>query len=162
MNGSEFDISDIAHIIQISIAPVFMLAGIAGFLNVLAGRLARVINRAREVDESLDQVADEALRQDQIEELKVQLKRGGFINSAIIFCTCSAFLICLVIIVIFLGSFVSAHFALVVSGLFIICMVCLSIAFALFLLEVSIATHYTQTSSREKINRRILLPKDIT
>jgi len=33
--------------IQLALAPVFLLTGIAGLLSVMAGRLARIIDRAR-------------------------------------------------------------------------------------------------------------------
>ena len=41
------EIDEIAHVIQLSIAPVFLLTGVGTLLNVLSGRLARVIDRAR-------------------------------------------------------------------------------------------------------------------
>ena len=41
------DVSTIAQTIQLSLGPVFMLAGIGALLNVLAGRLARIVDRAR-------------------------------------------------------------------------------------------------------------------
>jgi hypothetical protein len=40
----------IAHAIQLAIAPVFLLTGVAGLLGVMANRLARVIDRARSFD----------------------------------------------------------------------------------------------------------------
>lgn len=39
--------ADIAHVIQLSVAPVFLLAGIGSILGVMANRLARVVDRAR-------------------------------------------------------------------------------------------------------------------
>ena len=43
--------TDLAMIIQLSVAPVFLLAGIAGFLNVMSGRLGRIVDRARVVEQ---------------------------------------------------------------------------------------------------------------
>ena len=43
--------SDMARTIQLAIAPVFLLAGIGAFLNVIAGRLARVVDRARHLED---------------------------------------------------------------------------------------------------------------
>ena len=34
-------LSDVSHAIQLALAPVFLLTGIAGILNVMMGRLAR-------------------------------------------------------------------------------------------------------------------------
>lgn len=41
----------IASAIQLALTPAFLLTGIAGLLNVMAGRLARVIDRGRAVNE---------------------------------------------------------------------------------------------------------------
>ena len=46
----ESSISDLAQVIQIVVAPVFMLTGIAGFLNVMSGRLGRIVDRARIIE----------------------------------------------------------------------------------------------------------------
>ena len=43
MNPLTGNITDIAHAIQVAIAPVFLLTGIAGILNVMTGRLARIL-----------------------------------------------------------------------------------------------------------------------
>ena len=40
-------VNDLAQVIQIVVAPIFMLTGIAGFLNVMSGRLGRIVDRAR-------------------------------------------------------------------------------------------------------------------
>lgn len=45
---------EIAHIIQLSIAPVFLLTGVGTLLNVLSGRLARIIDRARALEQRLE------------------------------------------------------------------------------------------------------------
>jgi hypothetical protein len=43
-------ISSVAHTIQLAVAPVFLLAGIGGILNVIATRLARVVDRVRALE----------------------------------------------------------------------------------------------------------------
>ena len=40
-----------SHAIQLAIAPVFLLTGIAGLLAVIANRLGRIIDRARSLEE---------------------------------------------------------------------------------------------------------------
>jgi Protein of unknown function (DUF2721). len=47
------EVSDIAHVIQLSVAPVFLLAGISGFLSVLSIRLSRIVDRARLLEDRL-------------------------------------------------------------------------------------------------------------
>jgi hypothetical protein len=40
-------LAQLAQIIQLAVAPVFLLAGLGAFLNVCAGRLARIVDRMR-------------------------------------------------------------------------------------------------------------------
>src|SRR5215470_13310100 len=95
----------IAHVIQLSVAPVFLLTEIAGLLGVLANRLARAVDRAREIERILDgsQVPHaEALRS----EHAVCARRSGMILRAIGLCVISGLLVCAVIV----GLFVTAYY----------------------------------------------------
>jgi hypothetical protein len=47
MDATPTDIALIAHSIQLSVAPVFLLSGVGVLLGVLTNRLARVVDRAR-------------------------------------------------------------------------------------------------------------------
>ena len=47
-------IDEIAHLIQLSIVPVFLFTGAGTLLNVLSGRLARIIDCARVLEQRLD------------------------------------------------------------------------------------------------------------
>ena len=68
--GAPFD--SIAHIIQTSLAPVFLLSGVATLLNTLATRLARVSDVQRHVAEQLEKTASGS---DRAELLRIALKR---------------------------------------------------------------------------------------
>src|SRR5512136_1239615 len=66
---------DIAHAIQLALAPVFLLSGIAGFLGVLTNRLARVVDRARNIERELRQAT--AVDPDYAhEQLRVMARRS--------------------------------------------------------------------------------------
>ena len=47
-------VEDIGHAIQLALAPVFLLTGIAAMLGVMTGRLARIIDRGRFLTETPD------------------------------------------------------------------------------------------------------------
>ena len=146
MENLQWNIDTIAHVIEISVAPVFLLAGISGLLMVLTNRLARTIDRSRSL-----QLAELALllpdQKVAIEsEMNSLLKRSRFINLSISLATCSALLVCIVIIMLFLGSLVSINVAQVIASLFIVCMVVLSAAFSCFLAEVFIAARSLRAS----------------
>ena len=55
-------IEAVAEVIQLAVAPVFLLAGIAGMLGAFSTRLARIIDRARVIERRIPQVKLEEKR----------------------------------------------------------------------------------------------------
>lgn len=135
-----WDISSIANIIQIAVAPVFLLTGIATLLGVMTSRLGRIIDRARMLPRKIAQLTAHDSKSLIDEETHILLKRSRFINLAISFATASALLICLVIMILFMGSLIDVKIAQILATLFVICMALLIIALSLFFSEIFIAT----------------------
>jgi hypothetical protein len=129
---------DIGHIIQLAVAPVFLLSGIGIILTVLTNRLARVVDRARRVEEAARSSTGETL-EERRQELRVMAWRARLMNRAITLSTCSALLVALVVVLLFLGAFLDFAAALPVAGLFILAMLSLIAALLLFLREVFLA-----------------------
>jgi Protein of unknown function (DUF2721) len=131
-------IDEIAHLIQLSVAPVFLLTGIGTLLNVLSGRLARIIDRARVLEQQLD--TPEPPHADRIgNELHVLERRGRLIYHAIKLSTIAALLVCFLIAVLFASSMLHHSTRLIISGLFIAAMVASIVSLTLFLREVYFA-----------------------
>lgn len=130
---------EVAHIIQLAIAPVFTLAGIGALLNVMANRLARVVDRWRALETALPGAGEE-LRRLSIMELSILDQRMARIHLAISLSTLAALLICVVIILLFTGQLMPVPVAQAVSILFVASMIFLSIALVSFLMEVRIAS----------------------
>ena len=140
METFHWDITTIADAIQMAVAPVFLLAGIAGLLAVMTNRLGRVIDRARMLARG-ERVILKAEEQELInQENSNLLQRGRFINLAIVFAGTSALLVCLVIMVIFTASLLNINVSQLVAVLFIITMILLITALCFFLSEVFLAT----------------------
>lgn len=131
-------IDQIAHVIQLSIAPVFLLTGVGTLLSVLSGRLARIIDRAYVLEQRLDTPysSDSAAV---IKELYVLERRGRLIYHAIKLSTTSALLVCFVIAALFASSMVHHSAYLVVAGFFIAAMLTSIVSLTLFLREVYFA-----------------------
>ena len=138
-------ISDIAHTIQLAVAPVFLLAGIGGILNVVAARLARVVDRVRILELDVP-TAQEELRKRELRELRILDRRMRICHLSIGLCTASALLICLVVMILFVASLNAMDFAVPVSLLFIFAMLCLTAGLMLFLSEVTIATRWVRVN----------------
>jgi uncharacterized protein YacL len=129
---------DIAHAIQLALAPVFLLSGIAAFLGVLTNRLARVVDRARTIErELLQATAAEPDRARQ--QLRVMARRSRYMNVAITLATISGLLIALVVALLFSSTFAPLNLAGYVAVMFVVSMLALVGAFLSFLLEVRIA-----------------------
>ncbi len=140
-------ISTVAHTIQLAVAPVFLLAGIGGILNVVASRLARVVDRVRRLELDVPE-AEESLRKQELEELAILDRRMNLCHFSIGLCTTSALLICIVVMVLFLAGLTRMDFALWVSLLFIAATACLTLGLLLFLAEVTIATRSVRVSEQ--------------
>ena len=131
-------IDQIAHVIQLSIAPVFLLTGVGTLLNVLSGRLARIIDRARVLEQRLD-TPEPAHAAAVVNELHVLERRGRLIYHAIKLSTTSALLVCFVIAALFASSMLHHSIYLIVSGFFIAAMLTSIVSLTLFLREVNLA-----------------------
>ena len=130
---------DIAHAIQLALAPVFLLTGIAGLLNVMAGRLARIIDRGRSLTEQElpSHLNNPGLLNKELGRLE---RRRHYASSAITACTCSALLVCMVVAVIFLQVLLQVEFKWVISVLFTASTLTLIVGLGYFLREVHLAT----------------------
>lgn len=133
-------IETIAGVIQLAVAPVFLLAGIAGMLNVLSIRLGRVVDRARIVEGRLvsEQHTEHVARlQSEVEAL---WKRIRLVNWSLRMFVCAALLVCLVIVTLFFGELQSYDLSIPIATLFISTMLFMIVGLVLFLFEVSIST----------------------
>jgi hypothetical protein len=131
-----------AHAIQLAIAPVFLLTGVAALLGVMATRLARVIDRARSLETGWP-VFDAASREAARHELAMLERRRHVCSWSINNCTIAALLICLVIVALFMEEFFGANLKWLAGALFVLSMLALISGLACFLREVYLATHTT-------------------
>jgi len=130
--------SDMARTIQLAIAPVFLLAGIGAFLNVIAARLARVVDRAR-VLETLHPGADDAERARYVAELQTLETRMTLASRSIYLGTASGLAVCLLVIVLFVGELIDFNLGDLIAVLFVVAVALLAGAMVLFLRETRIA-----------------------
>lgn len=144
---TETHLVDVARVIQLSVAPVFLLTGVSGLLAVLTNRLARIIDRARLLEDRLTTVAPVGAEPIHA-ELATLSNRARFVNRAITLSTICALLICLLIVTGFAGAFLAIDLARVVGSLFVTALLALIGALITFLREVSLATASLRIGSR--------------
>ena len=98
------DPSTVIHGIQLAVAPVFLLTAVSSMIGAVAGRLARIIDRARVLEDRIKASADAAFIRESHDELGHLRTRGILANSTIGLLTLCAFMIGLTIVVLFLGE----------------------------------------------------------
>lgn len=130
-------VSAVAHVIQLAVAPVFLLTGVGAILGVLVNRLGRVVDRFRALERAVP--ADEKAGPREIEML-ILARRARMIHWAIGLCTGCALLICVVIAALFVGSLTGADISGILAGLFILAMLALVAGLVCFLREIALAT----------------------
>ncbi len=130
----------IAHAIQLAIAPVFLLTGIAALLGVMATRLARVIDRARSFEQSWPGLDAKARAVARVEIADLE-RRRRVCSWSINYCTTAALLVCLVIVTLFVDEFFATNLKWLAGALFVAAMVALIGGLSCFLREVYLATH---------------------
>jgi hypothetical protein len=145
MAVSILNINDVPQAIQLALGPAFLLTGIAGLLNVMAGRLSRIIDRGRHLsDASADQ---QPLPETVRNELQQLDRRRHLASRAIGACTLAALLVCMVIAALFLEVFLDAPLRTLVGLLFTAATLALVVGLAYFLREVHIATTALRAST---------------
>jgi uncharacterized protein DUF2721 len=132
------DVTSIAHVIQLSIAPVFLLTAVGAMLGVLSSRLSRAVDRARTLEGRVrTATGDEAstLRR----PLAVLGRRIRMIYQAMVLCALCALLICSVIVALFASTLAGTVLAVQIAVLFVAAMLAFIGALLLFLREVHLA-----------------------
>jgi uncharacterized membrane protein (DUF485 family) len=132
------NLSDIPQAIQLALAPAFLLTGVAGLLNVMAGRLARIIDRGRSLLEGERRIADPGPMLER--EIRHLDRRRKLTSSAITACTLSALLTCLVIVMLFVETLMGLPLMGAVGVLFVLATLTLVFGLGCFLREVHLAT----------------------
>jgi hypothetical protein len=140
-------IADVTHVIQLAIAPVFLLTAVGTLLSVLSTRLARVVDRGRVLqDRAASRPAPE--RDLLLEQLAVLARRRKRVNLAITCGVSAALLVCLLIITAFAGAFLKADVSALVAALFVGAMVAIVGALVAFLSEIFLATRSVELERR--------------
>jgi Protein of unknown function (DUF2721) len=130
------NLTTVSHVIQMAVAPVFLLTGIGAILSVLTGRLGRLVDRFRALSEST-----EPLPAIQARELNILTVRAVWVHWAITLCTAAALFVAIVIGALFVGAVANIDPSRIVSILFIIAMTSLIIGLGCFLREISLSVH---------------------
>lgn len=150
MTGVDLQTENVAHIIQLALGPVFLLSGVGITLSMLTQRLSRIVDRARTLEDRREATTDPDRHKVIDKDLRAILRRSRYINSAIALSTTCALLVALVVTLLFASAFTPMSVGPVIAIMFVASLLCLSVAFLMFLIEVRIATNTLRIGVQKK------------
>lgn len=131
-------IPEITNVIQLAVAPVFMLTAVGTLIAALNIRLGRAVDRRRVLEQRL-----QALSGEQDEDARAELaqiaRRIHYVYLSIVFSVLSGLFVCLLIAGAFIGAFVAMDLTRTVAALFVLAVACLTVSLLLFLREIFLA-----------------------
>jgi hypothetical protein len=130
---------DITRVIQLAVAPVFLLSAIGTIINALTGRLARAVDRRRIVEERARGSEPDNAAHEMMVELALLARRITLVLWSIGFAVFSALLVCVLIGTAFVGAFTSLDLSRTVAILFLAAVMALTVCLVLFMREVFLA-----------------------
>jgi len=134
------NLDTVTHGIQLAVAPVFLLTAVAGMIGSVAGRLARIIDRARVLEDRIEAAQPGNPLTAAFSELGQLRLRGSLVNACIALLTFCAIMIGLTIMALFLGETTEWQIFRMATILFLSGISCFLLALLCFLTETLIAT----------------------
>jgi hypothetical protein len=139
------DVHNVSQAIRDAVAPVFLLTGIGSILNVLIGRLARAIDRARFINQMGLQAPENFLV-----ELSIVISRVRWLRRSIALATFAALSVCVSIVSLFVSVESGIQMPHVVMWSFIISMCSVIFSLVCFLVEIFLTSREVIVESKQK------------
>jgi Protein of unknown function (DUF2721) len=134
------DLSTVTHGIQLAVAPVFLLTAVSGMIGTVAGRLARIIDRARFIEDRIDAAAAGTDVAAYFRELSTLRRRGLLVNCCIALLIFCALFIGLTIVALFLGETIELNILRIATISFLAGVSCFLMALLFFFAETLLST----------------------
>ena len=141
------ELSAVSQGIQLAVAPVFLLNAVAAMIGAVAGRLARIIDRARHVESLIENSADDKKLQRLKEEFRLMRRRSDLVNGCIALLILCAILIGSTIVLLFFGETLELKFARTATVAFMVGVVSFLMALICFFAETLLAAKILKISN---------------
>jgi len=126
---------EIIPVLQVAIGPVILISGVGLLLLTMTNRLARTIDRARQLAGELQKPATQN-RDHVLEQITIIYRRARLLRLTIGLAAFSVLLAATLIVTLFLTALLRWENGLGVSLLFITCMTSLMLSLALFIFDI--------------------------
>jgi hypothetical protein len=131
----------VQQVVQLSLAPAFLLSGIGAVMNVIMSRMIWIAQRIDKIEDKME----EHRTARQVRELAWLMRRRKLTQGAILFSTAAAVMISLVIGLLFISAYITAQIGTVIASFWVLTMVLLVTGLAYFLRETRLAAMGAQT-----------------
>jgi len=140
------NVIDVARLIQLAVAPVFLLTAVGTIIGVLSVRLGRAVDRSRTLEDRLRQLQPEGQKAAR-EELVLLSRRVRLVYGSIVLAVLCALFVGLLIAVAFVDAFIDIELSNFIGLLFIAAMLAFILSLLVFLREIFLAV----TSARDQM-----------
>ena len=134
------DLAAVISVLQTALTPAFLLVAVGSLLNVLTGRLSRIVDRSRDLQRQYTET-EGAAHDRVVRELRITEKRMRVVGSSILFAVLSAISVCIMIVALFVLGLTNTHAAWVAVALFMLALALLSACLFQFVREIRLATY---------------------
>jgi|ERR1017187_954672 hypothetical protein len=133
-------LNEIVPVLQVAIGPVILISGVGLLLLTMTNRLGRAIDRARQLKAELPERTEQD-RQQVLAQVAIIYRRARMIRLSITLAALSALLAAALIIALFVTALLHAEQAMLVSIIFIACMVALFASLVAFIRDINLSLH---------------------
>lgn len=125
----------VQQVVQLSLAPAFLLSGIGAIMNVIMSRMIWIAKRVETIEEKLE----EQRTPRQVREFGWLMRRRRLMQGAIMFSTAAAVMISAVIMLLFISAYITSQIGTVIAFMWVLTMALLVTGLGFFLLETRLA-----------------------
>ncbi len=136
----------VQQVVQLSLAPAFLLSGIGAIMNVIMSRMIWIAKRIENIEDKME----EQRTPRQVREFGWLMRRRRLMQGAIMFSTASAVMISAVIMLLFISAYITAQIGTVIAFMWVLTMALLVTGLGFFLFETRLAA----IGAEEKSKRR--------
>ena len=137
------NVIDVTRLIQLAVAPVFLLTAVGTIIGVLTTRLGRAVDRSRMLEDRLRQLSPEGQAGVRA-ELEVLGRRVRLVYGSMVLAVVCALFVGLLIATAFLDAFIAVDMSKFIGLLFIGAMLSFIVALMVFLREIFLAVSGTR------------------
>ncbi|MBA4008182.1 MAG: DUF2721 domain-containing protein [Erythrobacter sp.] len=125
----------VQQVVQLSLAPAFLLSGIGAIMNVIMSRMIWIAKRIEIIEDKME----DGRTARQVRELGWLMRRRRLMQGAIMFSTASAVMISAVIMLLFISAYITAQIGTLIAAMWVLTMVLLVTGLGFFLRETRLA-----------------------